>query len=342
VIRRLLLMLSLALAGAALAPAPSHAFSGCSFNGGTLNVFMNQDLDTITIARGGEGINVIGGDLFGEGPEILLNCTGGTPTVNNTDRIVVDEAAVAAFTGVFFDLAGGPMAPGLTPEADGTSEIELQANLFGGLSFTSIGGSAGDDTFHLGRAASGATGVNFNAGAEAAPDVDLELTQPELVSVGTGRGNDVVHGRGAPGFAGPTGARIATLAVGGSGRDDLIAGSTSAMIGGPNNDRLLGSRFEDDIVAGGGRDLIKTGRGPDTILAARGGRDRVNCGASRRDRAVTDGTDRVGNCERDRLRLAGPDVVFSSSPTSRLSQAWARRDLSAEMIELGLDLLKRK
>jgi hypothetical protein len=51
----------------------------------------------------------------------------GIATVNNTDGIFFGTAAVAAedFNTVVIDLSGGPFAPGETPEATGTSEIEI-------------------------------------------------------------------------------------------------------------------------------------------------------------------------------------------------------------------------
>ena len=339
--RTLLLALPAALVCAALWPAASQAFVGCEHSAGTLRVFMNQDGDGVTVTRGGDAINVISGGRFDDFPEILLVCSGGDPTVHNTDRIVIDEAAVAGFTIVAFDLSGGQFAPGATPEPDGTSEIELQANMFGFLSFTGVGGTSGDDVIHMGRTASGATGVNFNAGAEAAPDVDLEVTQPELLTVGTGAGNDVFLGRGAPGFAGPLGRGVAMFAAGGRGRDRIVAGASTFIAGGRGNDTLLGSRFADFAAGEGGRDLIKTGRGDDTALTARDGRDRVNCGAGE-DTAIADATDREAKCERDKLKrnIGGGEVIIFSA--ARMLSTAAGRPVPDEMLREALNTLRGK
>jgi hypothetical protein len=297
-LRRALVLLPAALACAALWPAASSAFVGCGHSAGTLNVFLNQEDDAVTVSRGGDAINVVSGGAFNEGPSLLLVCTGDQPTVNNTDQIVIDQAAVADFSTVSIDLGGGPLAPGMTPEADGTSEIEIRANLFAGLSFMGIEGTPQNDNLHLGTVVSGATGVNLNAGAEAAPDVDLELAQPELLAIAAGGGNDLVRGRGSPGFAGPV-KRVEMLVDGGRGRDELIAGRfVSLLSGAQGNDRLLGSRELDLIQGGPGRDLIKSGRGTDQVFAAREGRDRDNCGGGR-DRVSADDSDRVGKCERE-------------------------------------------
>ena len=322
---RILIALPALLTAALVWPAASQAFVGCAHSAGTLTVFVTQDDDGALIARGGDAINVIaGGD---GGPEVLLACTGGTATVTNTDQIVVDEAAGAEFTQVVFDLNAGPLAPGLTPEADGTSEIEVQARMAGEFSFLGILGTSQDDLFHLGTESNGATGLNVNAGAEASPDSDFDISQVELLFLVAGRGNDVIRGRGSPGFAAPTGVFPFLLAGGGKGRDELIAGGPMAAFGGTGNDRMLGSRFGDLIDGGGGRDLIKSGRGNDEVQVARKGRDRVNCGGGRRDKAIVDEKDRLSNCERvrkpRRFKIPFPPGVIEFAAPATAGEASA-------------------
>lgn len=342
--RRILLALPAAVAIVAFTPAASHAFVGCSHSAGTLKVFLNEPGDGVSVARGGDAINVFSLNLFDEGPSILLACAGGAPTVHNTDLVVVDEAAATAFTAVAFDLTGGPFAPGMTPEADGSSEIELQANVFGVFSFTGVGATAGDDVIQIGRAPSGATGFNLNAGAEpASPDVDLEVSQPEFLSLVTGRGSDTIDSTGGPGFVGPIPNRAFLITAAGAGRDELVAGGVSVMSGGGGDDRLLGSRRLDAMLGGRGRDVMKSGKGNDIVFARRGGRDRVACGAGRKDVGFVDDADRAGGCELDRLPRRQDDEENLTIFAARLlSAALPGRPPPAGYLDAALDLLKRK
>ena len=250
---------------------------------------------------------------------------------------------MATFTGLFVDLNGGSLAPGATPEADGTSEIEVRANLFGPFSLVAVNGTPTTDFLDFGRTTNGSAGLNANAGAETAPDVDVELTQAELVSVAGGAAADVIRGRSSPGFAGPVGSRTAILVTGGKGRDDLIAGGPSLLDGGRGNDRLLGSRFADELIGAGGRDLIKSGRGNDRVFAALEGRDRVNCGAGRKDRVSRDSKDRVGGCELVRKPFTGGGVPFKAPDrTSALRRALSPQGFGRRESSAALDLLSRK
>ncbi len=304
-----------ALACVALWPASSQAFVSCNYSGGTVTVGLNETDDAVRIARGGDAINVIATGAFGEGPSILLNCAGGGATVTNTDLIAVEAAATARFGTVTFELGGGPLAPGATAEADGTSEIEVRANLFARSDFLDVTGTGLADVIHMGTLPNGATGINLNAAAEAAPDADIEATAADGVGLAAGAGNDVLLGRGAPGFAGPVSRRVAIGAIGGPGRDQLIAGRGPLFaLGEGGRDRILGSQSPDFLEAGKGRDLIKAGRGRDLVITAEGGRDRVNCGAGN-DLAVVDRKDRRRGCEKPR-RIGDifEEVFLSAKP----------------------------
>jgi putative cell wall-binding protein len=89
---------------------------------------------------------------------------------------------------------------------------------------------------------------------------------------------------------------------GGSGKDKINGGSAADNLkGGSGNDSLTGGSGGDKINGGSGKDKISGGGGNDRISARDRKRDRVSCGAGRRDRATVDRVDRVSrNCERVR------------------------------------------
>ena len=92
--------------------------------------------------------------------------------------------------------------------------------------------------------------------------------------------------------------------AGRGGRDRLKGGrGNDCLRGGGGKDRLNGGDGADEIKPGRGKDRIKGGAGDDEIRAARGGRDRVNCGRGDDVAFVNDRKDRVSrNCERVKAR----------------------------------------
>ncbi len=326
----------LALACAALWPAASQAFVSCNYSAGTLSVGLNESDDAVRIARGGDAINVIATGSFGEGPSILLTCAGGAATVTNTDQVAVEAAATARFGTVTLELGGGTLAPGATPEADGTSEIEIRASMFARGDFVDMIGTGLAEEIHMGTLANGVTGINLNPGAEAVPDADVEVTAADGIGLSAGDGNDVLRARGAPGFAGPVSRRVTIGTAGGPGRDLLVAGRGQMFaFGAGGSDRILGSQSPDLIDAGKGRDLIKSGRASDLVIAVAGGRDRVNCGAGK-DLAAVDRKDRRRGCEKPR-RLAEifEEIFLGGTPLSSSSEL-------AGSLDSALNTLRRK
>jgi len=285
---------------AAVWPAASSAYVGCTHSAGTLRVFATTDEDRVTVSRGGDAINVIGKDQGGD-LSILLACSGGDPTVTNTDLIAIENAETDFSVGAMIDLGGGPLAPGATPEADGSSEIEISARATGSYGLLGVSGGPGADAFDLGRSAGGALAVNLNAEAETeAPDPDLELVGREMLIVFGRKGADQIRAQGTPGFSGPFGA--AFVGVGGQGADTIGGGTRLNLLrGGGGRDRLFGSVGRDLVLAGGGADRVVTGPGADLVLAKGGGRDKVNCGGGL-DLALIDRDDKGRSCRRDDLR----------------------------------------
>ena len=78
---------------------------------------------------------------------------GGSPcgaaTTSNTDTISVSGNAGTVET-LDIDMSGGAFAPGATPEATGTSDIELVTTLGDASDLVVVHGTPGDDTIRLG------------------------------------------------------------------------------------------------------------------------------------------------------------------------------------------------
>ena len=253
------------------------------------------------------------------------SCTGATATVHNTDTIRVLMEAQEQ-TNFDISLEGGPLAPGATPEPDGTSEIETSIEDL--TSFHSIGfiGGPGSDRFRFGTTQATA-GVNLNAQEEAtSPDVDATLSpssdpasDPSLPAATAvmGAGDDVVTDSGGPEFTGS----FPVLAVnGGAGNDtvittnpvfdfikgaggnDLIQGGNgrNVVFGGGGSDRIVTGDHGDDVDPGKGSDVAILGGGFDIVASHDRTRDRIQCGANR-DFVSKDRKDRTPGCERRSL-----------------------------------------
>jgi Ca2+-binding RTX toxin-like protein len=314
--RRRLTLLALTVVGAALAwPASSQAFVACTVSGTELSVNLTADDDSVTFQRFGDQIAVLTGssldeygDDYGYGgdTQILIPCSGGTPTVTTIDKVSVMQSPSADFGTVTVDQIAGPFSPGATPEADGSPEIEFGLNLPGRDSIVLIGGTDASETFQTGTLPSGAAGVNMNAGAEqpAAADPDVEAPGAREIVVFAQGGNDAVSSAGGPGFVGPLRGGFES-ADGGAGNDVLLAGPNgSALDGEEGADTLIGSSREDFIYGGSGKDKIHSGRGNDRILSVDRKKDVVACGGGHRDNVIGDVKDHMTRCERvRRLRL---------------------------------------
>jgi len=165
-------------------------------------------------------------------------------------------------------------------------------------------GGPGDDVLVIGDGDGGSGNdriicppdqVSAFCGLNGGPGNDVLKCDPRDTSCffGGGSGNDRLIG----GVKGEFG--LQDKLVGGSGRDSLDGrGGNDRLDGGSGNDRLRG---------GGGADVLRGGTGADRLeareLRSRGehtARDKVDCGAGRRDRANADRRDRVRRCERVR------------------------------------------
>jgi hypothetical protein len=215
----------------------------------------SNQLPSVSIERDGKRLlfrEVTGGEID------TRPCTGGDPTVSNTDRIDLRLAATPLLgTLTFIDLTGGPLGPGATPEKGG-SEIEIDADLGEEPAFDFTGTKKGD--YWTFGSAGGDHQVNLNP-AERGPDADLVVHgAPEEFYVNGSPGNDKLIGSGGKGTGGPL-----TVHIG--------------AIGGAGNDTLAGGRADDYFEGDHGKDVIRGGAGDDRIdVYGSEGADHLFCG----------------------------------------------------------------
>ncbi len=260
-------------------PSLGQAALRCQFNpeSRVLSVTASGSNEA-TIRRAGPNIRVY--ELFPP----AVSCGSVAPTVTNTDHIKV----VSLGPSVWIELAGGPFAPGATPEEDGSPEIELTLT---GTGFAELTGGHGPDHFQYLKEGD-ENGVNLNAGEDEDLDVNVVEKSPTFFAVfNGGAGSDLIDTRGNPGPS--------MFAAGGSGNDTLVAGPSGSILdGGSGRDRLFGGHAYDFIVPGPGADLVKArGGGDEILMGADGARDRVDCGTGNDAASRPDPFDRLRSCE---------------------------------------------
>jgi Ca2+-binding RTX toxin-like protein len=291
-----LVLLAVLFAVGLLSAPVAHATVTCSFADGVLRIGTETDLDESVVVRSGSEIQVLGGKVFAREPK-PVDCAGLTPTVSNTDTVLLDEAPNVDEGGAEIDLSGGRFAPGKTPEADGSGEIEITVRLNGDDGYAEVVGGPARDALQLQQQEPG-TVVNLNAGSEAQGDFDLTLKDAEYQDVHGGGGADrlsLLPGGSIPEFL----SYFSSLSIdGGNGGDVLVDGRGSSFTsGGGGRDAIhAGGGF--DFVAGGpGRDRLRAGGGRDYVFSEDRSADRVGCGGSK-DRAFADRHDHLRSCEK--------------------------------------------
>jgi hypothetical protein len=160
-------------------------------------------------------------------------------------------------------------------------------------------------------------------------------------------GADWLAGRAGPDclYGGPGPDRVrggsgSDLLEGGEGADRLDGNAgADRLFGGVGRDRIYGGAGDDRVVEVGdgyrpgqtidvGSNRIATGPGRDTINAANGRPDHVDCGAGR-DRVVADRADRLKRCEQTSFLVSPfPDVSPSASGNRRRSFMVSFRSLA--------------
>lgn len=238
-----------ALVSALLIPllsAPALAAVTCDYDPATKVLQINLGTDDIAVLRR-QGSEI---RLQTAGPS-TVTCTGGTPTVNNTDKINITGTAGANY--LHIHLYGGQFAPGADDEPGGSDEIEIDVDLLGGSNQMFLAGGFGDRPLNV-RA--GTAGINLKPSEATGKDADLTIASGTDLQI---YGNDDEHNIiNASGGAGTGGQYPEELDI--RGQD-----SSETLIGGAGNDFIL---------AGGGKDLLGGGEGGDFIEGEEG-RDTV-------------------------------------------------------------------
>jgi Ca2+-binding RTX toxin-like protein len=192
--------------------------SQCTFDGvtGVVTVTVGDGL-LATISRSGVAVAVDG-----------VPCQMASVATTDLIEVVLPPASQAET--VVVDLSGGPLAPGVTDEDDGSSEIEVQIDgVDDDFDELRITGSAGADALAV-HAAS----ANLNANEQVA-DEDVTIDLPTSIQLLGGEGDDLLS------------------------LPDLSPGDSFALSelqGGPGEDRLIGGMGASDIDGGPGRDTV--------------------------------------------------------------------------------------
>jgi Ca2+-binding RTX toxin-like protein len=227
----------------ALSAVPAGAVPTCSFDAqtGAVTVVVGTG-ETAVIARAGDAIALDG-----------VPCD--TATVTTTDSISVDGSAGGV--NVTIDLSGGPFEPGMTPDPDGTSEIEFVLTV-PGPSNVLIAGSAEADHIVLGT-----DGANLNA-AETTGDSDVVISGTPAVTIEGNAGTDTLSVAGGAGTGAPSLASVA----GGADDDDLVGGlGGSAFDGGDGVDALDYSAASGVLADLAGGLVLHAAGGQDTVAS---------------------------------------------------------------------------
>ncbi|HEY7399619.1 MAG TPA: calcium-binding protein, partial [Actinomycetota bacterium] len=269
--------------------ARAGALTSCSFDepGATVQVQFADD-EAATLSRSGEAIALDGSPCQ-------------TATVSNTDTIDVFGALGAE--SLTIDLGGGPLAPGVTDEGDGSSEIEIVTGHLATFPETlTIQGGPSNDVFVFEREPQPSdAAVNLN-GDETDPDSDIVFSSVSVdVILRGGAGDDELSNADVPALElqGEDGndtikslGLIDNLVAGGPGSDTLDLSAVPELeifadmswpllivdgdhmismtaiehlIGGPGPDTLIGSEGDDILEGGEGGDVI-TGLGGNDVL----------------------------------------------------------------------------
>jgi hypothetical protein len=228
--------LAATVGGAALAAGTgaAQAAATCTFVNDPLipNVRVTQSLGStqLTIKQSGSSIAIDDGSGF------LKTCkdpNGVVANILNTDKIFVTGSGAFGNT-VRIDYRGGILAPGKTPESDGTSEIETTVHNNNAFMNLSIKGGSGAETMRV--ASLGGVMVGPDS------DVDLRADDASTVDISGGGGDDYLSARG--------------------GGTQAAATTSVTLAGDDGNDTLVDSLLSGDTLTGGfGIDGLYSGDG---------------------------------------------------------------------------------
>lgn len=169
----------------------------------------------------------------------------GDATVLTTDRI-----QVTGTDGVDPIRLSGRFEPGMTPEVDGTSEIEIAMTLGYGSNNVRVNFPNGHDHVRL-------TAHGFDVGDDGDEDILIDSPLYLGLYVDGGGGNDHID---ATDYVGSVSMQ------GGPGNDDLVGSAYADTIDGEGGDDSIHGGGGNDYVGGGdGDDLVIGGDGDDTL-----------------------------------------------------------------------------
>lgn len=170
--------------------------------------------------------------------------------LNEVNTVNVNLGSSTSRT-LLFDLTGGPLGPGFSPETDGAAEIEFTVAGFGAGSSLFIYGSNSGEEIRIGQYRNNTTGVttgqvDLNRHAQTSGDVDISFTTfPDVFGVQAGPGNDVISGGGlGTGVVSAPYSRGLRL-QGETGSDQVTGGSGNDFL------ELTTNEYSGDAVAGG-------------------------------------------------------------------------------------------
>jgi hypothetical protein len=211
-----------------LTSVPVSATAICAFDesAGTVHVVI-PEVDMATLSRVGDAI-------------VLDGAPCGSATVTNTDLVlfVDDQVGPPGRPSVTIDLSGGPFAPGITEETDGSSEIEIWHEIsdFPGADLLRVVGSDADDPIEVIEGLSEGTfgtWLDIDVGAGLDGEGDIGINRFERFGFDLGMGDDRVGLDGTGGIMPPM-----------------------VLHGGPGDDILPDGTHPDEIYGGSGRDRL--------------------------------------------------------------------------------------
>ena len=282
-------------------PGSADATTTCDYSaaGKLLSIDMPAAGDDARISRAGSDIVIRDGD------QATVACTGGAPTVTNTDAISAFNQPGGELNALRI-LQPGSFAPGATPEA-GDDEIEIFVNLNdaenSGVSLQGGSGSSGGESIRF-----GGNGINLNAtAAEDQPDADVFLNNVPRVGALGGDGADTF---GAQGGAGTGGALTNGVVFLGEDSADVLTGGegNDVLFGGRGNDALHGMGGSDELLPGPGDETIDGGAGTDMASFGDGSTGVSVDLATGGPQNTGAGTDVLANVE-NLAGTEGPDVL---------------------------------
>jgi Ca2+-binding RTX toxin-like protein len=292
-----------------LSPATASAALQCSYSAHDhVLAVTDNGIGTGEIVRSGSQI-VLRESPF-DGPPRCDGAPPEGPTVFNTDQV---HFTLERFSGIYIEMSGGPFAPGAIDEGDGSSEIEFQAQVRGGI--LNVVGRSERDVITWGTDG----GLNLNPGLNGDVDSDVAISgQFSILVAEAAGGPDLVAPQA--GFVGFPG----VFSEGGRGNDILRSATYGGILdGGRGRDTLLGGKGTDYIIGGGGRDRIRAGKKSDLIGAVDGRAETVFCGGGR-DKGKADRVDKLRGCEQVR-RVDRRRASSSSTPNDTRAERQMRR-----------------